>query len=314
MIKNSICTLPCVLMFLFSANQCARKTTNEGHISYYLPLSNELKVWRPVGQPQKFEGEDLFLYIDGGAEIYYEYGFTQVITQEYRNEKDKIVNLELYEMEDPAGAYGMYTFKTGDIGQKIEIGNDAFLEEYYLNFWKGNFLVTLTGFDSEKETADGLLAIAKATDTRINARGKKPLLPDLLPNNDLRTTSIKYVKGNLGLFNHYQFDSENIFGLREGVIGKYGSFEAFIFRYDDEQKSMKWYENARNHLKNNPRFHSFSDLDSVFSMKDGEQKPVHVELCRNYIIIILGGGQAGAELFLAEMRDRIGKGWIIEEE
>ena len=307
---KTICTLALFLMFFIG--HCSKGTVGKNDISSYLPLSSELKDWKPVGQPQKFGGEDLFLYINGGAEIYYEYGFIQVIIQEYRNERDKIINLELYEMEDPASAYGMYTFKTGDSGQKIGIGNDAFLEEYYLNFWKGNLLVTLTGFDSESETVNGLIHIAQATDTRIKAEGQRPLLQALLPKKNLRAESVEYFKGNLGLFNHYEFDSENIFGLREGVTGNYGHFEAFIFRYDDGGESMKWYENARNHLENNPRFHSFADLEGAISMIDGEGDPIHVEVYRNFIIIIRGRKQSDAEKCLVEMKDTIGGIGTIE--
>ena len=303
--KKTICILAFFLMlFVF---QCSKGTVDRNDISSYLPASNELKDWQPVGQPQKFEGEDLYLYIDGGAEIYYEYGFTQVITQEYRNEIDKTINLEIYEMEIPAGAYGIYTFKTDDTGQKIAIGNDGFLEEYYLNFWKGRFLVTVTGFDPEKETVDGLMTIAKVTEAKIKDKGRKPLLPELLPQKDLKENSIKYLKGNLGLFNQYVFDAKNIFGLSEGVMGQYGHFKAFVFRYDDEEVSLKWYENARNHLENSPGFHDFAKLDSSFSMMDKEGQPVVVELYQNYVFIILGKEQIDAESFIDEMKDRIKK-------
>lgn len=303
MIKNSICTLAFLLMFC--VGQCSKGTVGKNDISFYLPVANELKDWKPVGQMQKFEGEDLFLFINGGAEIYYEYGFARVITQEYRNKKDKVLNLEVYEMKDSTGAYGMYTFKTGDTGQRIAIGNDGFLEEYYLNLWSGNLLVTVTGFDSEEETVNGLMTIAQATCARIKDRGQKPLLTNVLPKKNLRVNSIKYLKGNLGLFNHYEFDSENIFGLREGVIGDYGNFEAFVFRYDDKGESMEWYENARDHFENNPRFHNYTNLDSAFTMIDGEEKPIHVEPFLNYIIIISGRKHMAADILLEEVKARI---------
>lgn len=301
------------MMISLIGSHCVRKTNGGGYISYYLPASNGLKDWKPVGQPQKFEGEDLFLYINGGAEIYHEYGFTQVITQEYRNKKGKTINLELYEMEDSSSAYGIFTFKKGDIGQKIRIGNDAFLEEYYLNFWKGNVLVTVTGFDSERETMDGLISIAEATDARIKTQGQKPPLPVLLPRKNLNVNSIKYVKGNLGLVNHYAFDSENIFGVKEGITGDYGTFEVFLFQYDDENESLKWYEYARDHLENNPKFHNFANSDSAFSVIDDEGKPIHVEPYLNDIIIILGKKQIDAAIFLAEMKESIRETMTIEE-
>ena len=70
-------------------------------------------------------------------------------------------------MESLAAAYGMYAEKTGAAGVKMEIGQEAILEAYYLNFWKGIFLVTITGVDSAKETVEGLLGIARAVDATL---------------------------------------------------------------------------------------------------------------------------------------------------
>ena len=64
--------------------------------------------------------------------------------------------LEIYKMENPISAFGIYSFKTSSDGEKADIGNDALFEDYYLNFWKGEFLITLVGFDTEKETIDDL--------------------------------------------------------------------------------------------------------------------------------------------------------------
>jgi hypothetical protein len=300
---HTICALIFVLMSFVS--QPSKGTVDEYDIALVLPASNELKDWNPIGQPQKFAGEDLFLYINGGAEIYYEYGFIQVMTQEYKNERGTIINLEVFEMVDPVSAYGIYTFKRGDTGQKLTIGNDGFLEAYYLNFWKANVLVTITGFDSDRETVDGLLAIARSIDDKIRSEGQRPILSDVLPKKNLRETSITYLKGNLGLYNHYEFDSENIFGLTEGVTGEYSGFQTFVFRYDTEKKCLQWYENARTHLENNPRFLHLKNTEDAFSMRDSEGRSITVELFQNYIIIIVAKERSDTETFLMEMKDRI---------
>ena len=51
----------------------------------YLPADNAAAGWAKDGAPQEFEGEDLYTYIDGGAEIYQEYGFRRVIVQDYED-------------------------------------------------------------------------------------------------------------------------------------------------------------------------------------------------------------------------------------
>lgn len=286
--RNSTFTIVSFLMIVLIVNPSSKISKGQQDISYYLPKSGELEEWEPAGSPQKFIGEDLYLLINGGAVIYYEYGFRQVITQEYVNKSGKFINLEIFEMINPASAYGIYTFKTGEDGKEISAGTEALLEDYYLNFWKGNFVVTLTGFDSEKETLNGLLTIANAVDTKIENEGQRPLLPDLLLKENLKTSSIKYLKGNVALFNNYKFDSKNIFGLKEGVIGNYGNFKIFIFKYDDENGSLKWFKNARSHLKDNSGFDDFTDYGDDFSVTDRKGKNIHIKPYQNYILIFLG--------------------------
>ena len=102
----------------------------------YLPQSDEVKSWNKDGTPQEFEGEDLYLYINGGAEIYHEYGFSRVVVQEYKNRNRKSISVEIFEMESPKAAFGIYTFKSSPRGKELALGNEGRMEAYYLNFWK----------------------------------------------------------------------------------------------------------------------------------------------------------------------------------
>ena len=61
----------------------------------------------------------------------------------------------------------LYASKISTKGTQLAIGDEALLEDYYLNFRKENFLITLTGFNSEKETIDGMMIIAQAVDERM---------------------------------------------------------------------------------------------------------------------------------------------------
>ena len=69
---------------------------NQSPLSTLLPEGPELRCWTKDGDHQSFEGEDLFIYIDGGAEIYFEYGFRRVIVQDYRNDAGSRLSLEIF--------------------------------------------------------------------------------------------------------------------------------------------------------------------------------------------------------------------------
>jgi hypothetical protein len=147
--------------------QCSKKPPGQRDLSCYLPASDILKGWKSVDPPQKFAGKDLYVYMNGGAGIYLSHGFKQLIVHKYINQHNKTITLELFEMESPSSASEMYGLKTGKDGIESEIGDEALLEDYYLNILKDNYLITLTGIDSEKETIDGLITIAKMVDERI---------------------------------------------------------------------------------------------------------------------------------------------------
>jgi hypothetical protein len=270
-----------------------------------LPSEKDLSEWKPLFEPQTAEGQDLYLLINGGAEIYQEYGFKRAVLQSYENPKRRSLNLEIYEMESPGSAYGIYTFKTGKKGKRIAVGNDALLEDYFLNFWKGSYVVTLIGFGSEDETSQGLLDLAKVIDSKLPGGGKRPALVACLTEEDHEPAKITYMLGNLALFNRYEFDTENIFGLREGVIGEYEGYKIFIFRYSDESESLRWYVHAVDTLRANPKFKSEKQNKHVFSAIDSKGLHIRIEPHRNDIIVVLSTDPDDAAAILEKQKARL---------
>ena len=205
--------------------------------------------------------------------------------------RGKSIKLEIYEMESPAAAYGIYTFKIGDGGKALAIGQEALLEDYYLNFWKGNLLVTVIGPDSEEETVQGVVALAKAVDARIAKTGERPELAGLLLREPLAFSHPKYVRGSLGVMNSYIFDTENIFRVREGMIGAVGDCQAFVFRYADEGESAEAFEHATTSLSVSPKFMSRVLQGNQYSMVGREKELVVIHQTGRYIAIVIGQNQ-----------------------
>ena len=288
--------------------QIRQPTNNIDKISSLLPAKGEIADWQPIGSPEQAIGEDLFLLIDGGAEIYHEYGFRQVVMQEFQNQNEKSINVEVYEMNDPASAFGIYTFKTSAGGKELQFGNATMLEDYYLNLWKGRFLVTLTGFDSEQGTINGLMTIARAIDAKIKSNGSKPSLVNLLPEKDLIKSGIKYLKGNLALFNNYEFDSDDIFGLKEGIIGDYDKYKVLIFKYGDKNKSEKWFSYAKDKIKCDARFDVYDmPLNSDCSEFGRKQDRIFMKPYENFIIIVVGTSTTDGNGIIRDVISTIGK-------
>lgn len=266
-----------------------------------IPRRGEVEAWFPDGDPQFAAGEDLFLLINGGAAIYHEYGFKKAVFQSYGTKDGNSINLEIYEMAGQDAAYGMYTFKTRNDGKPIALGHEGWLESYYLNFWKGNFLVTVIGLDTAMKTLDGITRIARAVEAKSKSTSKQPRITSCLPGEDLHVNGITYLKGNLALFNQYRFDDKDIFGLKEGVIGKYDDYSIFMFQYQSQGESKKWYESAKGHLKHSDQFTNFLDHGPRFEIRDTRNNRLVVKHYQNWILTVLGNGNTNANKILSSL-------------
>ncbi|MFA9455106.1 MAG: DUF6599 family protein [Candidatus Aminicenantaceae bacterium] len=224
-------------------------------------VPEDMGGWVRHGAAQAYTGDDLFTYINGGAEIYHEFGFEEVVVQDYRTDQGGAISLEIYRMTDPESAFGIFTFKRSSDGQALDFpGAEAQLEDYYLNLWKGPYLVTLTGFDEEGNTIQGLRDLARALAFRMPETGQVPDLVRLLPEKDRKLGSVKYFKGPLALFNSHSFAQEDIFSLEQGVRGDYADGGSlFIFAYEAAEKARAAFLRAEKYFT----------ADPAYSLKEG---------------------------------------------
>jgi hypothetical protein len=213
---------------LLAGGGAAAGRPSQDALKALLPSGGEAAGWVQEGDAQDFAGEDLYTYIDGGAEIYQEYGFRRVVVRDYKDAGGRSVNLELFEMASPEAAFGMFTFKRSGRGKVLRLGGGGELEDYYLNFWKGRFLGTLTGFDSDPATLAGLQALAAAVDAKIADAADPPELLAALPTAGLRSGSVKYLKGPLGLNNIYAFYTAKGLRFAAAVKGDYADGSSLI--------------------------------------------------------------------------------------
>jgi hypothetical protein len=277
--------------------QLSYSQNNHKKIINYLPKASELKDWEPAGKPEIYVGEDLFTFINGGADIYHEYGFNQVVYNEYKDNQDHSINVEIYEMKSSESAFGVYSFKSGGKGETVAVGNDGFLQSYYMNFWKDDFVITLTGFDEDKTTINGIKTIAEVIGKKIKTKGRRPHLVNLLPNKDMQVARPKYLKGILALFNQYNFSSKDIFGISEAVLGTYKDHQLYIFQYENEKESLQFFENVSNKMQTNPDFLNVISKDGFVSMQDKKGNHLSIKPFLNYILVFISDKKSSIERF-----------------
>ena len=254
----------------------------------YCPKAGEAAGWALSGETQQFEGDDLFLLINGGAEIYHEYGFVRVLAAAFENSDGKKLNLEIYEMEDDASAYGIYSFKTAPEGTIVYAGDEALLEDYYLNMWRGRFLVTIIGFDSSAPTVRGLKLLAGVVAGKLKKSGQKPTIVSLLPQAGVKPGAVTYLEGPLGFYNRYSIDPEDIFGIRQAVIGQFGDAFFMVSEYPDAKQRSKWFQKALTCVSKNSRIKNLRQLNEVVFFIDFRGQLTTIKSFQNYLFLTNG--------------------------
>jgi len=253
-----------------------------------LPSESDLQSWRPNGTIQRYQGDDLFAYIDGGAEIYNEYGFRRVAVRDYAGPAGKTLTLELYEMSDAGAAFGITSFKVSGKGRPAGVGRDSQLDDYYLNFWKGPYHVTLTGLDGAPETIAGLLEVARAVDRKIKAAGERPALVARLPREGLRLEAVRYLRGWLGIFNHKGYVRVDAYRFREAAVGEYRDGRSIcLFGYAAEEEAGLAFGRLREALKAGTGYRNpASEKDGGFRIETAAGRFLHLRLQGDLLVLV----------------------------
>ncbi len=250
----------------------------------FLPAAGIVKGWEAAGEPQVYKGADLFLYIDGGAEIFHEYGFRQVLTQEYKRPGGGTLSLEIYEMADASAAFGMFTFKSSRQGRPIDIGQGGRVEDYYLNFWKGPCLVTITELEKSPESLAGLVRLARAVGARIGLAGDRPAIVDALPKAWTEGARVVYLRGFIGLNNIRVLYPSDIFLFREAVAAEGKDFLAFVFGYTNAAEAEGRLTAIRKAFASSPLYKAVGTVENGrFEANDSKGGRIAVRLMGNRI-------------------------------
>jgi hypothetical protein len=248
-----------------------------------LPKDEAIQGWSRTDSARIYAGDDLFLHIDGGAVLFFEYGFQHLLATEYGNGHNESVTLEIYEMKDAGAAYGIYSVRSGRHAVPLSIGQEGTVGSYYVMFWKGNYYISLAASDTTLECRKALQTFARAVDLNISQPRQKPRLVELLPKRSLLKAC--YFRGNLGLSTVYTFDINDFFGMIDGVSGVYHDHTVFFFRYANEKEAHKRMVDIVDKLKSSERFSNFRVDGEISIVTDKKNQAVCVGQPSQYIAV-----------------------------
>lgn len=214
-------------------------TGDGGGLKGFLPSPADAQGITKEGHARIYEGKTLFDYMDGGAELYYEYHFKRACVQRYRTSQGE-VTVEIYEMDLPSHAYGIYTFDTQ--GEHPPIGQDATYERGLLTFWKGDYFVR--AFSPNEDAKEILLVLGQTISRKIPQEGTRPDILGHLPPQGVVGDSLLYFRGMIALNNAYFLSHQDVLSLgggAEGITFQYAldtqPLRVIMVRYPDSPRA-----------------------------------------------------------------------------
>ncbi len=152
------------------------------------------------GTPKTYNGSSLFGLIDGGAELFLEYGFEAVWTNQVTL-SDETYKVEIYKMTGAEEAFGIYSISRYQCESNPPVSVFACQTRYQLQFCSGPFYVSIVNSNGTSKDSLACLQIASVLASKIQ---ETPVdLDSFMPGKDasLISQNAILVKGNLGIMN-----------------------------------------------------------------------------------------------------------------
>lgn len=161
-----------------------------------------------------FIGKSLFGYIDGGAELYLEYGFSymSVVEADFMDGRFKT---EIYEMTGPEEAFGIFSvsrFHCNAMPYTTEVSCQT---KYQLQFCKGSYYVSIINKTGSENDSVASITIGKLIIDKISEKNPdfNSYIPAVTPL--ILSTNCIFVKGKLGIINGVPALEDFFGGLRD---------------------------------------------------------------------------------------------------
>ncbi len=159
---------------------------------------NEAENYKIVTS-EYYDGKSLWGYMDGGADLYLEYGFEGLLVQEITY-KEISVKCEIYKMNDPLSAFGIFSVQRHNCKQIAGFKTMHCANNYQVQIVKGDYYISIINQSGTPTTQVVSADLAEKFGKQI------PDKDILLPNHPYfagKSGKLIYLKGEVSLSNVY---------------------------------------------------------------------------------------------------------------
>lgn len=227
---------------------------------FQVPAGGFVEGWQVKGATRTFNHNGLYGHINGGSELFLEFGFDVLTVQRYAHGDDELA-LEAYKMTSPEAALGIYLMKCGQETPMEGIPGRNSGDYYQLMSLYGDYLLVVNNYSGKREVAPVMKALLLAAQKRIKFATPADLLAPL-PQKDRITGSERLIRGMYSLASLYTLGEEDMLLLNGKIFGAAadyklesgGSYTMIVVPYPGQKDA----EAALAHVKAN--------LDSYLSV------------------------------------------------
>jgi hypothetical protein len=247
-----------------------------------LPGNNFFPGWKKSAPARFFKKADLFNHINGAAELFLEFGFEDLAVQRYMRDKEEI-SLELYRMENPTAALGIYLFKCGKEmpGPGIPARNSS--DPYQIAIVKGSYFLHVNNPSGSRDLLPVMNALTLSVLKEIPP-GEPVSLLGLLPARDLLPGSRLIIRGPYALQKLYFFGEGDILELKGRTFAIAGDYKhaaadpytLILIPFADKTAAESAYRNLIADL--DPYLNILNSKEKEFIFKDFQNKYGNVKI------------------------------------
>lgn len=209
-------------------------------------LPDKIDGYEASGQDKYYTPEDLFSYINGGAELFISYNFEKVISRTYSMEGQPDIVAEIFDMRKPKNAFGVFSHGREVLDDTYGQGSETY--QGAILFWKDRYYISVVTARETDISKKAIEELAARTGENINAEGELPAIIGRVPEEELVPESIFYFHHYIWMNAFYYISDGNLLNIddsTDAVLAKYGQpssrYYLLMVEYNTQKEAKEAY-------------------------------------------------------------------------
>ena len=160
-LRSLLAVAALALLATYAVSACRKASADP------FPASGDIAGWQKSDGTRTFAAKDLWQYIDGDAEHFIQAGVVSTSTADYTYNGKLEAVIDIHTMGSADGAKKLIETGLTSDAQHIQLGDECVAYQQSISFRKGATLVRIVAYESNSDTPQALLALARGVESRL---------------------------------------------------------------------------------------------------------------------------------------------------